>query len=440
MSYSNNIKITEIEPIYDSTNSRSEWRFEPNKIYSTNVLIANVGVDQATASRYNRLSGVGGMFDNVMLYDGNVELQMTQLCGFWSGWKQSRKSNANLKDKAPMLIGNERGSRFEGQDAGSGNAGGTNAGKSVRNDVIIPGNQLSSKTGKATMAANEFLPILDAMPYLDTSIFKNLRLIVEYNAEAVVRENQAETLTTLRPLLIVEEVVNPAQVAAAQGKMGDIIYDNVETDRALLPAVVPTANGPGANAQSFSYHVNGYTNKKVGKMLIWKQSQTGLNYSAGGTAGDYQNGAFDSMGLFRERTQIRVNGQNVFAKNGISKSNQRLARLVDSWGSGGLATFANGLAPITLADANPRNVYREGGNAAVGFMDWFGCDLGYQEVQDFQVEFERSGIANLAADNTNVVAETAKSKYNAPYKLIMFALIQKAIIMDGKGGYNVRYA
>ena len=234
--------------------------------------------------------------------------------------------------------------------------------------------------------------------------------------------------------------MNPAQVAAAQGKMGDIIYDNVETDRALLPAVVPTANGPGANAQSFSYHVNGYTNKKVGKMLIWKQSQTGLNYSAGGTAGDYQNGAFDSMGLFRERTQIRVNGQNVFAKNGISKSNQRLARLVDSWGSGGLATFANGLAPITLADANPRNVYREGGNAAVGFMDWFGCDLGYQEVQDFQVEFERSGIANLAADNTNVVAETAKSKYNAPYKLIMFALIQKAIIMDGKGGYNVRYA
>ena len=437
MSYSNRIKIHEIEPIYDAQNSRSEFRFEPNKIYSTNVLLANIGVTQATPSRYNRLTGVAGMFDNVMLYDGNVELQMTQLCGFWAGWNQSRKSNANLKDKQPMLVGNDRGFRFEGQDAGGGNAGGVNAGKSIRNNFTIGGNQIQSGEGNAQIPANEFLPILDAMPYLDTSVFKNLRLIVEYNVADVVSDNQGEVQLSKRPLLIVEEITDPAQVAASMGRMGNVVYDNVETDRNVLPAVTPIEN-TGSGRQNLSFHVNGYTNKRVGKLIIWKQSQTELNVKTA-AGSDYQNGGFDSMGLFKERTQIRINGQNIFAKNGISKPNQRLARLVDSWGSGALQTFGNGLAPRTAANADSRSVYIEKGNASIGYMDWFGCDLGYQEVQDMQIEFERTGIANFADNNTNVVAETAKSKYNAPYILIMFALCQKAIVMDGKGGYNVRY-
>ena len=79
MSYSNRVKIHEVEPIYNSAGNRAEFRFQPNKIYSTNVLLANLAQSQTTPSKYNRLAGISALFDNVMLYDGNIELQMTQL-------------------------------------------------------------------------------------------------------------------------------------------------------------------------------------------------------------------------------------------------------------------------------------------------------------------------------------------------------------------------
>jgi hypothetical protein len=436
MSYSNKILIKELEPIYDNSGTRTEWRFEENKIYSTNVLLANITAQQNTASKYNRLMGASGMFDNVQLFDGNVELQATQLAAFWCGWNQSRKSNSSLKDLQSMLIGNARGTIFEGYDTTANGSAGRTHGKNLRPFVSAGGgNIILSKTGRASIYANEFLPILNALPYLDTSIFKNLRLVVEYSMSggSIVRENQGEILTTDRPLLVVEEVVDPTQVAAVMGKMGNIAFDNVETDRNLVAGLTTITS---ETLQQTNFHVNSFNNKKVGKILIWKQSQLGSNGGDGGA--DYQNGTYDSVGLFKEGTQIRVNGQNIFAKNGINKPNKRLARLNDSWGSGGLQTFANGLAYIA-PENEPRNRYLAGGNSSVGYMDWFGCDLGYQEVQDFQVEFSRTGVACIGAGNTNDTAQTALSKYNQPYKLIMFALTQKAIVMDGKGSYDVKY-
>ena len=348
----------------------------------------------------------------------------------------SLKSNSSLKDLQSMLIGNARGTIFEGQDLTANGAAGRTYGKTLRPFVSAKGgNIILTSSGRASIYANEFLPILNALPYLDTSIFKNLRLVVEYSmgGGSIVRDNQAEGLTTDRPLLVVEEVVDPAQIAAVMGKMGNIVFDNVETDRNLVPGLTTITS---ETLQQTNFHVNSFNNKKVGKILIWKQSQLGSNGGTGGA--DFQNGTYDSVGLFKEGTQIRVNGQNIFAKNGINKPNKRLARLNDSWGSGSLQTFANGLAYIAPAN-EPRNRYLQGGNSSVGYMDWFGCDLGYQEVQDFQVEFSRTGVACIGAGNTNVTTQTALSKYNQPYKLIMFALTQKAIVMDGKGSYDVKY-
>lgn len=435
MSYSNRIKIVEVEPVYNSAGTRAEWRLEPNKIYSTNVLLANIGVDQTTASDYNRLIGAGGIFENVMLMDGNVELQSTQLANFWAGFNQSRKSNSSLKDLQSMIIGNARGVRFEGEDARANGGNGRTFGKSIRQFTMGTGNIIKSKTGKASIYANEFLPILNALSYIDTSVFKNLRIVVEYNmsARASVRENQDETLSTIRPLLVVEEVVDQTQVASLMGKMGNVVFDNVETDRNILPSQTSVTV---ITPQLVNFHVSSFNNKKVGKMLMWKQSQNAVNGSLNNA--DFQNGQYDSYGLFKESTQVRVNGQNIFAKSGIDKPNKRLARLNDSWGSGGLPAFGNGIAYIA-AENEPRNRYLGGGNSSVGYMDWFGCDLGYQEVQDLQIEFGRTAVPSINSVDNVDTANTARSKYNQPYNLIMFGLTQKSIVMDGKGGYDIRY-
>ena len=124
------------------------------------------------------------------------------------------------------------------------------------------GNLLLSKTGKASVYANEMLPILNALPYLDTSVFKNLRLVVEYNmtAASIIRENQGDVLTTIRPLLVVEEVIDPGQVASVQGKMGNVVYENVETDRNLLPSLSTITVD---TEQTTNFHVNSFNNKTL---------------------------------------------------------------------------------------------------------------------------------------------------------------------------------
>ena len=441
MSYNNRVKVHEIEPIYNSAGNRCEFRFESNKIYSTNIPLANLTQTQTTPSRYNRLAGIAAMVDNVMLYDGNIELQLTQLCALWAGWKQSRKSNSDHKDKQCMIVGNSAGFRYEGQDTSQ--AAGRINGRSLRNADVQTNNEIKSNTGKASLPMNELLPILEALPFLDTSIFKNLRLIVEYNGAVAVRENKAEAISTQRPLLVVEEMVDPAMVSSMMGKMGQIIYDNVESDRAIVPQKLPTQSSAlnRSEKQPVSFHLSSYSNKKVGKMVVVKQAANALIRESNNV--DYQNGVCDSQGLYKESFQIRINGSNVFPKNGITKANQRLARVVDSWGDGGLQVFGNGLA-ARGADAESREIYIQKGNASIGFMDWVGIDLGYESVRDLQIEFARdvfyaqTGNGDGGGATANP-AQTALSKYNAQINLIIFALVRKAIVPDGKGGYDVRY-
>ena len=440
MSYSNRVKVHEIEPIYDSANSRSEFRFQPNKIYSTNVLLAHLGImTGTTASKFNRLVGSSAQLENCMLLDGNTELQMTRSASKYIGWKMLRKSNANLRCVQPLVTGNEAGFKYDHVDKRATIAGGKIFGKAIDRQDMPDGDQNLSGAGgvgsKTHIPCNTFLPILDAMPYLDTSVFKNLRLVVEYEMGGVVSQNQDQSQTTQRPLLIVEEIIDEAQVASMKGKMGSLSYNNVETDRHLVPAVVPTVND-SSNEQPISFHLNGFNNKKVGQCFMWKQSQSSANTGAGGN--DYQNGGFDSTGLYKESTQIRVNGVNLFAKSGIDKDNKRLARCVDSWGSGSMPTFGHGIG-YKCVDANDRS--SDGGvpNSQIGFQDFFGCDLGGTMVNDLQIDFKRTGVFCKLAGGDGGTAGTAASKYNSPYKLIFFAITQKAIVMDGKGGYDVKY-
>ena len=218
-------------------------------------------------------------------------------------------------------------------------------------------------------------------------------------------------------------------------KKGNIqnVFDNIENDRIVIPSRgTTTATVP----QLVSTHLNSFNNKKVGKVVMYKQSQSAVNYELNNA--DLQNGALDSIGCYKETTQVRVNGANVFAKNGVSKPNQRLARLVDAWGDGSLQTFANGVA-YKCPDTESREDIIQAGNASVGFMDWFGVDLGYQAIESLQIEFGRTAVFCKTNAGTTDAAQTARSKYNAALNLIMFAMTQKSIVVDGKGGYDIRY-
>ncbi len=152
---------------------------------------------------------------------------------------------------------------------------------------------------------------------------------------------------------------------------------------------------------------------------------------------DFNAGQLDSIALFKESTQVRVNGQNVFSKSGIDKPNKRLARLVDTWGSGTLPPFGNGLG-YKAPDNQPRSNYIEQGNSGIGFSDYFGVDVGYSQVEDLQIDFSRQAIFCDTGDTVPDAADTLKSRYNQPVNLIAFGMTRKAIEVSN-GSYNIVY-
>lgn len=445
MSYSNRVKSHQIEPVYDSQNNRSEFRLPANKIFSTNVVIGNLGVriqNGMTISRYNSLAGVSSILDTVYLYDGNVELASCQHATQWSAWRQTRKTNSALKDKTSMLLGNSAGYRYEQADNRVNAAGDKSIGKVLRRDTVEAGNAIQTDGVGGTVSLNELLPVLESLPYIDTSIFKNLRVVVEYNLydsvrkRLVLRKEKDNTIFTQRPLLFVEEFVDPKAVGSIIGKMGSVVFDNVESDQMVVPGKsILTSNSDGSGVQPLSFHLSGFNSKKLGKVVIVKQPQLSPTYEAANE--DFNSGQLDSIALFKESTQVRVNGQNVFSKSGIDKPNKRLARLVDTWGSGALIPFANGLA-YKAPDTQPRSNYIEQGNSGIGYCDYFGVDVGYTHVQDLQIDFSRQAVFCDTGDAVNDAADTAKSRYNQPVNLIVFGMTRKAIQVSN-GGYNIGY-
>tara|TARA_R110000868_G_scaffold247605_1_gene503996 strand:- start:71 stop:1435 length:1365 start_codon:yes stop_codon:yes gene_type:complete len=453
MSYSNSVKVHEIEPVYYASNQRAEFRLPPDKIYSSNLILCNLGATKsANQSPYHQVPGVYGICRSISIFDGNVELTSLQNAHLWAGFKQLSHSNQYNESVGPYYCGNLCSNGFETRDL-SEKANGTGAATNVFGARIVRGTIRTMNTAvtsedsfKGSMKMAEIVDLLANMPYIDTSVFKKFRIVIEFHSASDLKtfaqaqqKTAADTITTTRPFLVAEEMTGAA-VDAMMGKMQPIEYTVIEQDLASLDAVVPTT-GAGATdstrtpLQPKTFHVSGYNNKTVEKILIWKQPTLITNYQVdGGVDGrDVGWGIYSSTGFLGEKCQIRVNGRNIWARSGIDKPNSRLAYMVDSWGDGVMATHQNGLA-FQAADNQPRSDYwKVDGNQDIGSQDFIGVNLGLEKVQDLQIDFERRGF--FAED----AGQTALSKYNSAYNLRIFAEVRKQIIPQANGGYNVIY-
>ena len=453
MSYSNSVIVHEIEPVYYAANQRAEFRLPPDKIYSSNLILSNLGLTKtASQSPYHQVPGVYGICKSISLFDGNVELTSLQNSHLWAGFKQLQHSNQYNESVGPYYCGNLLSNAFETRDL-SGNAAGTGGNCAVTGARIVRGTIRTMETAvtsedayKGQMKMAEIVDLLANMPYIDTSVFKKFRVVIEFHsasdlmvfAQALEKDNVA-SITTTRPFLIAEEMTGQA-VDAMMGKMQPIEYTVIEQDIASLDAIVPTAGASATDntrtpLQPKTFHISGYNNKTVEKILIWKQPTLKTNYQVdGGENGrDVGWGVYSSMAFLGEKCQIRVNGRNIWARSGIDRPNSRLAYMADSWGDSSIATFLNGMT-FQAADAAPRNLnWKIDGNGDCGTQDFIGIDLGLEKVQDLQIDFERKGF--FCEDD----AQTALSKYNSAYNLRIFAEVRKAIVPSGNGGYNVIY-
>ena len=441
------VKLHEIEPVYYQQNQRVEFRLQPDKLYSTDVIVANVGISKAAnQTQVHKWTGVAGLITRCTLFDGNTELSKIDDVGFWNGWKQLTKGNQYCTSVAPYLNGSNQAHQYNNTDGRTLQtltapllARGMNIEAAIARDPLTNTTELNTLRGQVRL--RQIFDLLLSVPYIDTSVFKNFRIVCELSnvANRVLKAQQTTTdLNTTRPLLVLHEIIDEDVISGMMGKMGNVMYNEIENDSVFIPAITGMTNANRYVSQEQNYHINAFDNKTLGRMLLWKQPLLSTNVqdtlSGGSQVG---NGIFSSSGFLGEQEQIRINGRNVYARSGINGSNRRLAHTVDTWGNYSLAPFKNGL-PYYEVDALSRQNILDNGNGDVGTRDWVAVDLANEKCMDLQIDFRRRGLY-VTDDGAGGDGGVALSKHNAAHNLQIWCEVKKAIVPMKNGGYNVVY-
>ena len=397
----NNLKTHVLEP--NSHNSkRSEFKLrKDNSLFNTNWRLVDVGVqlsqEDPSANIFNNVVG-NFPIKNIYLYDGKVELtKMTdakKLVAFLNR-QRSNDACANLKVLDGTNLGFsasvERDIAVQVQEV------------LYPNTNNLPSNE-EDLTPKAHLSLQKYLPLLQKLSFLHTGIFKDLRLVVEWDYKDVLTSDLSMVCTI--PKLVMEEVLNQQ---LAQQQLQDffktpIEWNEMENERFIMPAVVPTAN---TQTQRLAVRSTGFLNKTLGRVLIQKR----------GNVDNVLSRSQYSQNLFNEVIQVRVNGMDFLPDNGLNTSGYRNGLLCDTWGA---VCSSSTSGQLSLLDMLPEGALFSNTSAYVGFQ------VG-KKINELQLNVNRDYKDTLSTDLYGQV------------EITMFGEVLKTIVPDKFVGYQVVY-
>ena len=395
------VKTRYIDPTLYVPSVRATFRLDNTEAaYLPNMRLTFIGCKSAAGGTYASLPGaVGGLIRNIRLMDGKVELSAKSEFGFWRGFQNQNRTNAQAQAIGTNLHSSAVGRTIDGNTR--------KIAQNVAQNVM--GTTLAdSEAGSGWLDLREVFPILNSMTHLPTSVFENLRIEVEFNKVASLNNlgNTADPLfETLRPVLAADVIENPAVVANLNKTLGTILWNEVEHDQFVIPA----GAGLGANGvvgaagegvvQPLNVKLNGFNNKIVDRVLLVKEMSNWATHEATGANEQKGFGRWSSQACYKQVVQFRINGSNVVPRNGIVADNERLAYMVDTWGDCANYTTSN-----IYGNTDASAILGLSGGAAggesywVGQLDYIGCYIG-QYISDFQFDFQRTGLENVIGKN-----------------------------------------
>lgn len=406
--YTSGLKTNIVDASFDKANFQSVFRFNEDTVYLCNLRLLNVGVT-GTTTTYNELTGAYGVIQSISLYDGNVLLDQVLECGRWIGWSNFNKSNTQNKSINNVLSKNALGFSFQDKVVSRQASGNIEA--------------TEDTTAKSWLSLKSVLPFLDASQVLPTNVYKNLRVVVQYtkDKDSYLKDTTGTDYKSLEPILIADEMMDSSTKDEMMKSYKGVNFVGLEHDRVVLNAVTPTAANKNP-VQNKSFLVNGFSNKKINRMLF-VNTPTQDYKSATDTNQAYSN--MGSVSQLNQKLQLRVNGMNVYPGEGITRSNQRLARLTDNWGS--VNTVSNETYQHDAANHFTDAIGR------LGNLDYSGINLAGRRVNELQIQYSRTGQYDDAA----TAVQTEKT-YNQQLIINMYAEVQKTVEVQGER-YRVGY-
>lgn len=427
--YSTSVKVQYLQPRTHLNNTLTEFRLDQDTAYFPNLRLSNIGLTASADKKHNELTGAYGCIKNIRLMDGSVEISATRHANRWLSFMSQRDHNQNNLCVHSKLSKARVGYMLDDNDK-------CNYVFTDVNDVIATTDGAGDVDNKlALLDLRKVFPILQNLTILDTSLMKNLKVVIEWTIDPTVVATLKDIagVKIKEPELLCDQVMAEGAINSLRKSQKSVVWDEIEHDQYNIPAIANPAGGAGDKVvQPTSAVVNGFDNKYISRMLLMKVPAVKTDIYSGDVSQGLGN--FASVNLFREKLQLRVNGANIFAGDGIRSDSQKAMLMSQSWGDLNILPFSNrqnvgsedrdaviqnssGVPPLNASKMDER----------IGHSDYIGFSV-EDKIRQLNFQHERTGLNNTLTIRQNELA----------YDIHIFAECRK-VLQIGNGGYKIAY-
>lgn len=432
MSFSN-VQQRIFEPVFDKSGLRVEFRLPAETAFLSDLRLINIGItsDSATDSP-NRLLGLLGAIKRITILDGSEQLDTLNVASLYNAFRNANQVNDSNLSMNRFLKYIQTGYVFQGRyEINAGNQFNVSPPKvTQQNPINYAGGGSKMDTQRAWISLKDMMPFLRSSLVLPTTIFRQLRVVVEYASSAdlqyLTNISTATKATSADALLLADEVEAGEMRDALMREYKGVVYRPIESELVIAPAITGLADvaGQATEEQKNQYLITGANGKKLIRMFIVQTPTDTSTWLDGANVKGFGN--VGSVAQFKTGVQLIVNGVPKLASTGMKASatgsyaNRRLAYLTDSWG---LFNIIPGQNQVALNQ--PRTAdYLEDQNL-IGQQDYIGMIVD-ENISELQLLYDRTGVVNNTALNQQL-------------DLNIFYEVEKAVVMNEGGGYNVIY-
>lgn len=422
--YNSNITTRILDPHFDRKSFRTEFRLDSETVYLSNMRLIDMGytASDPDSGTYNDLLG-SFCANSIQLYDGSKLLDQILEADLYKAFQTFNKSNNESLSVDGVIDRSDYGFTVSLKDSPVWQRF-TNNKPNKRDIIISPGNETGDVGQTSWFSLKGFLPFLSASLYVPTTVFKNLRLVINWKSPAELKalaSDQSLTYETLENTALIVDELNEgdAKMAAIKNYKG-VVFKAIEHDRVVVDALTPVADS--TVVQDKSYLVNGFNNKTVERLIAIQSPTDPTTYTD--SSGELVGGArVCSMSQLDNAFQWRVNGSNKLPRDGYTRKNQRLAALVDAMGECALPPGANYVYfPNALFQSEVDTLTN---SPLMSHLDWTAVEV-REPVKELIVNYKRTGVHGNADLNQQLL-------------LNLFGECTKAVSVDANGRYVIQY-
>lgn len=445
-----------LNPAFDAGNFKTEFHIPRDKVYSPSIRLCGVGlVSSGANAQYNRLVGSLGVIRNIILTDKGTEIDSCKRCNVLEGFKSlnfggPRDQSFEAQKTRNTLLG------FDHTIERFGNGGADGSGETSkmrdfigangvrkqttqqRRNVVGADDGSNTRTGDSYILLHDYLPVLAQMAALPTNVFDDLKLTIEY--ETTLSKCLATSVnvphTTLTPVLVMDQINDVDMAQNALKQLQSFMWNTYEHDMFVVQAADAGVAATGTR-QSTSARLNGFKNKTIGKMLLVKQLQNQSDGDVVDGTNALGYGNMGSVACFDEQLQVRVNGANAMPGQGITKPNEALALMADTFGQITMSPFGHAYNGSNYNDDRTQlqtDKVMENGSQKTGRLSYFGLPI-HEKVTDMQIIYSR---VQLSAESAAITPGSGWSS-KKPLNVHCFCEVAKSITFQAGGQYVIAY-